>query len=690
MNMKKIDSKIGLLFIVVLFYGCINVRSEKDVSIVPYPKNILQTAKVISLELSEIGVDTDSVLVPLRNIVVEDLYRVSGVKIKENKASHIQLTVNSSLDIDAYTIQINEKEIKITGGSYHAVVMGWSSVLQVVEINNGHMIVPEMDIRDKPDLEYRGLMLDLARQFHTPHVVKQMIDLCRWYKIRYLHLHLSDEGLIVFPTKLFPKMLQKGRYYTEAELREIVTYANDRGVMLIPELEGPGHSRVLRAGYPELFGEVAYDVIDLSDDKALESVKMLIGEIMDSFPYSSYFHIGADEINLNILKTVPHVKEKIKEKGYADVHDLYLNYLGELNEFVRSKGKQTLVWEGFDKDGSQCVKVPKDIQVCVFETLFQRPDSLVKNGYHVINTSWKPLYITQTRRWSPEKIFHWGYDTWENFWEKTPAAKAPIILNEDERVKITGAQMCAWEMPEEMEYPALCKRLAAFSERVWNTNGTHDYEQFEDRMLKSEAKLRRLIYPITIEADGLTETDYQGVYYNRENYFSGELTLSVKACLPNTILHYTLDGSFPSLQAPVLPEELVLNKTSFLKIALYDRADGQLLTYYPVLFEHRPLKVEFVGENYNDNNPDRCITFTDSVYVRIAQIPAKGSVYYTLDGSVPSMHASLYTTEIPVSSPCGLRFQYFDEEGQAKGEPYGYFLCPQDEWYELLRFDYQW
>lgn len=688
--MEKLNVKIGLLVIIVLLYGCINNRNEKDVSIVPSPKNILLSTKAILFELSEMGVEADSVLIPLRNIVAEDLYRLSGVKIKDNKAPHIQLTLSSFLDEDAYTVQIKEKEIKITGGSYHAVVMGWNSVLQVAEIKDSGLSVPVMDITDHPDLEYRGLMLDLARQFHTHHVVKQMIDICRWYKIRHLHLHLSDEGRIVFPTKIFPEMLEERYYYTEEELREIVTYANDRGVLLVPELEGPGHSRVLRAGYPELFGEVAYDVIDLSKDKALESMKTLIEEIMESFPYSPYFHIGADEINLNILKTVPHVKERMKEAGYTDIHDLYLNYLVELNRFIRSKGKQTFVWEGFDKDGSDCVKVPKDIQVFVFETLFQRPDSLVKNGYHIINTTWKPLYITQTRRWSPEKIYHWNYYIWENFWEITPAAKAPVILDQDERTKITGAQMCAWEMTEEMEYPALCKRLAAFSERVWNTTGTHDYKQFEDRMLKSEAKLRRLIYPIVISAGGLTETDYQGVYYNRENYFSGELTLSVKTCLPNTILHYTLDGRFPSLQTPVLPEKLVLDKTSFLKIALYDREDGKLLTYYPVLFENRPLKVEFAGENYNDNNPDRCITFADSVYVRIEQIPAKGSVYYTLDGSAPSVHASLYQTEIPVSSPCGLRFQYFDEEGQAKGEPYGYFLCPQNEWYELLRFDYRW
>lgn len=683
--------KIFTIVVLCLFTACkqISIKQTKIPAIVPYPKQINLLSETYCIQAKQACIQTDEVTTPLKKIIQDDLYRLTGEKITNSHSPNIILSINSELEEESYQVEIDKKQINIKGGSYQAVTMGWTSVIQAASIQDGKITIPQMTINDKPDLSYRGLMLDLARQFHSPHVIKQMIDVCRWYKIKYLHLHLLDEWTFVYPSQHFPKTVRENGYYTQEQFKEIVSYAKERGVTVIPELEGPGHSAILRKEYPELFGLLEYDVLDLSSEKMLESMKLLTEEIMDSFSSSPYFHIGADEVNLNILKKAPHVIQKIKEKGYTDVHDLYLNYLCELHQFVKSKGKKTLVWEGFKGDGSNQVKIPKDIIVCVFETLFERPDSLAQNGYQLLNTSWKPLYITQTRRWSPEKIYNWNYYTWENFWEKTPAAKEPIILNEQERKNIIGAQLCAWEMPEEMEYPAISKRLAAVSERIWNTTPVHTYSQFETRMITCEAKLNKLIYPIDIKTEGLTEKDYKGVYYNRENYFSDQLNISIKSRLPNTTLHFTTDKSFPTISAPVFPEKLVLTNTTFLKIALYDEK-GTLLSYYPVLSENRPLKIEFIGENHNDNNPDRCITFDDALKVKIIQLPSQGSVHYTLDGSNPLITSPKYTTEIAVNDICGLRIQYFDQNGQAIGEPYSYFLCPQKEWYELLRFNYRW
>lgn len=680
----------NLLFLIVVIFlsGCANPSRNQDIlTIVPYPKDISSTGQSITYDIKDLGINPDARIPSLGKIIKDDLYRLSGI-MANDKQPLINLSIESNLEKEEYAIRTGKNNIEITGGSYEAVSMGWVSLLQMADIKDGKFTIQQTEIKDRPDLSYRGLMLDLARQFHTTHVVKQVIDICRWYKIPYLHLHLSDEGSFVFPTKKFPKVV-RGKRYTAEEMQEMIEYAHERGVTLIPEIEGPGHSSALRVGYPELFGEPELDVLDLSKDITLSSMKELISEVMEVFHYSPYFHMGADEINLNILKEKEHVKKKIKEKGYSDVHDLYLNYVSEIHQFIRSKGKQTLVWEGFDKDGSEHVKIPKDINVCVFETLFQTPDSLANNGYHLLNTTWKPLYITQTRRWSPEKIYSWNYYTWENFWEKTPAAKAPIVLDEDQRKYVFGAQLCAWEMPEEMEYPELSKRLAALSERVWNTSYIHTYEQFESRMINCEAKLRNLLYPLEIKADGLTMTDYDGVYYNRQNYFSENLNLSIKSGLPGTTLYYTTDRTFPTTQSNPIPENITLNTTTFLKMALYN-ADGELISYYPVLYENRPLKVEFIGENFNDNNPDYCITFDNEIKVKITQLPAKGSVHYTLDGSDPLITSPQYAEEIPISAISSIRFQYFDENGEAKGERYGYFLCPQKEWYELLRFNYRW
>ena len=676
MKAKKIKIILIISITTLFLCECTDKVSMESVAIVPYPKSIVANGGSVSFDISKAGVTADAATVALCPVVIDDLFRLSGIKASGKTNPVISLSVDKTLGEEAYRIKTSKEKIDIAGGSYKSVSMGWTSVLQAVEISKGRLTLPAMEINDSPDLEYRGLLLDLARQFHSHHVVKQVIDMCRWYKINYLQLHISDDSRIVVPTEKFPALLREGNYYTREQLREIVEYAEVRGVTLVPELEGPGHSTILRANYPDLFGPTNYSVIDLSSEKAIESMKILAEEVMEFFPYSDYFHIGADEANLSILEKVPHVVKKIKEKGYSNVHDLYLNYIVEMNEFIKSKGKQTLVWEGFDKDGSEHVKIPKDIVVFVFETLYQRPDSLVANGYRILNTSWKPIYIVPTRRWSPEKIYSWNYATWENFWEITPAYKKPIVLNEKERENVWGTMMCAWEMPEEMEYPALCKRLAAMGERVWNASPVCDFPQFEGWMNRSEAKLRRLIYPFEIKADGLTQADYQGVYYNRENYFSEQLTLSIKSWIPNTVLKYSNDRSFPSIDAATLPEKMTLNNTTFLKIALYD-SNGILLSYLPVLYENRPLKITFKGEDFYDNNTDGQISFEDQLLVNIEMVPASGSVHYTLDGSEPTIDSPMYNTEISVNKACSFRAKYFDEKGNVVGQSYSYYLYPR-------------
>jgi hexosaminidase len=646
------------------------------------------TGQNVSFDLAGLSIASDAETAALCDVIREDLYRLTGIKIKGGTKPDIRLSINAGLKEETYRIQVQAKSISIQGGSYAAVSMGWMSVLQSAVIEKGRLKLPEMEINDYPDMEYRGLMIDLARRFHPHYVVKQVIDICRWYKIRYLQLHLSDDQLYVFPSTKFPKLLKEGVHYTMEQIQEIVAYADARGVTLIPEIEGPGHSTILRTAYPEIFGTKEYGCMDISDEKAVEAIKILSEEVMNAFPSSPYFHIGADETNLNTLKKQPHVIEKIEEKGYNDVHDLYLDYLCEMHRFVQSKGKQTLAWEGFDKDGSEKVKIPKDLIVCAFETMYQRPDSLVENGYHIINTTWLPLYITEGRRWSLEKIFNWNYYTWGHYYEKAPASKAPIVLNEKERRYINGAQMCSWELREDMEYPALCKRLGAMSERIWNIAYMSDYEAFEKRIFRSAAKLKKLIYPFQINATGLTEPDYKGVHYNRENYFSEQLTLSIQPVLSGTSLHYTTNWTFPSMESPVFPEKLSINNTTFLRIALYD-AQGTVVSYYSVLFENKPLKIAFQGQNkHTEDNPDRCITFDDHLSVNITKVPLSGSVHYTLDGSEPSNTSPLYEKEITISDICGLRFQYFDDNGKAVGERFGYFLCPQNQWTGTIKNKY--
>ena len=680
MNNRRELIRTGLMAIIAItiFTGCstdtkLGIKIEKEPAIVPYPKSVSVYQEKSILDAALIGVKAGAGVELLLGVIKDDIYRLTGVKPVDNAPAVVSLSIKKNLKPNQYHLKVKDGKISIVGGSISGVSMGWTTFLQAADIQPGKIEVNNMMIMDEPELEYRGLLLDLARQFHTEHVVKQVIDMCRWYRISHLQFHLTDDSRNVFPTKLFPKTLKEGEYYTEHQLKEIIAYADARGVCLVPEVEGPGHSTLLRNAYPEIFGEPNLRTINLADEKAVDAMKQLSKEVMDFFTTSAYFHIGADEVNLEILKDHPMARNVIKSKGYDDIHDLYLKYVAEMHEFVKSNGKQTLVWEGFDKDGSAKVKIPKDIIVLAFETLYQRPDSLANRGYKIINSSWKPIYIVPNRRWSAEKIYGWNYYTWENWYDIAPATKEPIVLNEEQRKMIVGTTMCAWEMNEEMEYSSLRRSLAAFAERSWNITPLSSYANFEMRMNGSVTKLHNLLFPFKIVARNLVDPDYKGVYYNRENFFAAPLELSFISNIPGTVLRYTTDRTFPYPGAPVVPENISFMESTFLKIAQYDASD-KLISYYPVWYQNRPVKVEFIGEGNNDNNQSQEVNFTGIIKVKLSVPYKEGSIRYTVDGSEPTMMSPGYTNEITMDQGFQLRIQYFDKDGNPMGGSYHFWV----------------
>lgn len=652
-----------------ILFGCSSKGTliEKELGIVPYPKEISVYDRQLTLDPPRIGIGAGEGTEAFAGVIRDDIYRLCGVTPAVDAPVAITLSLDKSLADEEYTLDVNNKGIKIKGGSYAAVSFGWSTVLQAAETSQGSFAINTMEVRDFPDLSYRGFMLDLVNQFHEAQTVKHMIDLARWNKINYLHLHLNDNARNVFPTKLFPKSLKEGEYYTQEQMRDIIEYAEMRGLTVIPEVDGPGHSRVLREAYPEIFGDEKLMVVNLASDKAIEAMKQLSREVFEMFPNSPYYHIGADEVCLTELAKLPEAQSRVKERGYKDVHDLYLEYIVTMHELVKSMGKQTLVWEGFGSDSESAVKIPKDIIVCVFETLYQRPDSLARQGFRLINTSWEPIYVVYCPRWMPDRVYDWNYYTWDNWWDAAPAGKEPIVLDDVDRKKVMGGQFCSWELGEDAEYPALSKRLATFCEVSWDTLKCGGYSAFDPRLNASEEKFRNMAYPFEVSGDNFTDRNYNGEYHNWENYFAAPLTLSIKSRLADAQLRYTTDGSFPTASSPLMPDSIILSKSTMVKVAQY-APDGRLLSYSPVLYENKPVKVELIREDGGGNDVWHQMAFVDSMAVRLSTPLKEGTIRYTLDGSVPTARSRAYTSEFTMDRSFDLRVRYFGADGQPVGE----------------------
>ncbi|MBC8404869.1 MAG: family 20 glycosylhydrolase [Planctomycetes bacterium] len=233
-------------------------------------------------------------------------------------------------------------------------------------------------------------MIDVARNPHSIAVLEDVIRLAHLYKLRFLHLHLSDDQLFTFPFKGITDVLENNVSYTRAELEGLVAYAALRGITIIPEIDLPGHSSRLRES---AYLPGAKNDRDVASAEHFDRIGVLLDVVMDVFNSSPYFHIGGDE---------------------SGAGGSLLSFLGRVQNRVRARGKRLIVWEGFHGAPTDVLPVtgPDRVIVAAWESSYNAPWDLLKAGYPIINASWKPLYVVGShniihpgssggRKWSP-------------------------------------------------------------------------------------------------------------------------------------------------------------------------------------------------------------------------------------------------------------------------------------------------
>ena len=513
--MKKNNSHLILklfFFLLLLFnLSCNNQKSIKyypEIQIIPSPKQLIKNIDNEALELKNTisvfiqGQDSKKFFDLFANDLKIIFSQNLNFKKSDNIDSDINFIIDNSLSNEEYKIEI-DKNVIVTGGSYDAISMAKSSLIQMIKLKgNKTVILPKSKIFDMPDSSYRGLMIDLSRMWHSLESIRNVIDLASFYKIKYLQLHLSDDQAFVFPTDSFPNLPTPDRPYTKKDFVELVEYAKIRGVTIVPEIDVPGHSRQFIETYPKIFdvnnGIKKSNVINIANEKVYKALDQIIAEVAEVFYNSPFIHMGADEAKLDLYRNVKEVKSFMnKNKLGDDVHELYRYFIVRINEIVKKYDKQMLVWEGFRKEGK--IQIPKDIIVFEFETLYNHPKNLIEDGYTIVNTSWTPLYavyggvknkMAQRAVWSPERIFKWNKWRWEHFSKSVPGYK-PIQLKETPQV--IGGQMCSWEQSGEAEIPVLRKRLPVFSERVWNNKPSKSFEEIFSTIERTDKILTLII-----------------------------------------------------------------------------------------------------------------------------------------------------------------------------------------------------
>lgn len=487
-----------------------------SISIVPLPQSVEpQKGKFILTKEARIVCDVrdnpgiEASLKPLGDVLSSELELLTGIKPKvvigEPKGSDIVLkfddhTGESAVDeVDqdqGYTLKVTQPQVVVLAKNYKGVAFGTASLLQLF---NGTE-VPAVLVKDKPTAAYRAIMLDVARQKHSVEVVKDVIRMARLYKMRYVHLHLTDDQIFAFPFEPITGKLRGNFTYSREDLLELVAYADARGVTLIPEFDLPGHSSKLKvSGY---LGAIESDY-EVAAPENYEKIGVIVTDMMEVFASSPYFHIGGDESGAG-RRLVP--------------------FLQAMNKHVRKAGRRLMVWEGFHGAPTRALPATGEdhIIVMAWESTYNAPWDLLNAGYKLINASWRPLYVVGTgnpihpgassgRKFPPEEIYHWDKNTFMHWEPGRPVYEdsgprdevegdhewsATLIGKENQ---IMGGQLLFWEQTQETVVIELKSRLAPLAERLWNPRKEESFTSFKDRSDEVWRKISPLVQPVEIQ-----------------------------------------------------------------------------------------------------------------------------------------------------------------------------------------------
>ena len=367
-----------LLISLVLLLAQANAWADSVVGIIPQPLSVMKGEGCFT-----INEGTSLVFDKKLDKAASYLLDYLPMQIQRGKKSNsIRLILDKKMAKEEYSLKVHSKGIEIRGGEYAGVFNGIQSLLQLlpseVYTKNGNLPieVPLVEIKDAPQYSYRGLLLDVARTFQPVDEVKRVIDYMAYCKLNKLHFHLVDSEGWRLELKKYPYIAEKagfrggdsplhpvygsfdqkyGGYYTQDELRDIVAYAAQRSIEVIPEVDMPGHSKSLGVVHPDILCNYTPDTsytngIDVRDvwcaskEINYQLVEDIVKELVDIFP-SEYIHIGGDEVNFKWWKECPDCQQLKIEKGLKDESQVEQYFINRVSDILTKYKRKAMVWD---------------------------------------------------------------------------------------------------------------------------------------------------------------------------------------------------------------------------------------------------------------------------------------------------------------------------------------------------------
>ena len=421
---------------------------------------------------------------------------------------------------ESYTLSVTPQRIEIRATSGAGLFYGMQTLLQLMQpAGTGSYSVASVEIEDTPRFAYRGLMLDVSRHFSTKEFIKKQIDALAYYKINRLHLHLTDAAGWRLEIKKYPLLTDfaawrtdptwkkwwnggrkylrydepgaSGGYYTQNDIREILEYARQHYITVIPEIEMPSHSEEVLAAYPQLScsGE-PYKNSDfcIGNEETFTFLENVLTEVMELFP-SEYIHVGGDEAGKSAWKTCPKCQKRMKDEHLANVDELQSYLIHRIEKFLNNHGRRLLGWDEILQGG-----IAPNATVMSWRGE-EGGIAAVTSGHHAIMTPGAYCYLDsyQDAPYSqPEAIG--GYLPLKKVYAYDPV---PASLTAEQAKLVYGVQGNLWveyiPTPEHVEY-MIYPRMLALAEVAWSAPERKSWPDFHTRALSAVADLQKKGY----------------------------------------------------------------------------------------------------------------------------------------------------------------------------------------------------
>ncbi len=530
-----------LQLLALLFFFAVSLQAQ-DVNIIPKPKMFelkkgsftITPATVIVL-----GGEEEKATASFLNQHLQSFY---GFQLKTAKSSAKNFIRFSTKKFIApgtegkYDLTVNSKGVTVSGDTYSGTFNGMQSLIQLLSvdeksISSKQFKIPALEIQDEPRFQYRGMHLDVGRHFFPASYVKRYIDFLAYHKMNTFHWHLTEDQGWRIEIKKYPLLTSVGSkrngtiigrypgkgsnnqplegFYTQEEIKDVVQYAKERFIEVIPEIEMPGHSSAAIAAYPwlscfpnrptnipsfmvslksveeqqkgrvklvqETWG-VFDDVFCAGKDSTFTFLEGVLNEVIELFP-SKYVHIGGDECPKTHWKQCPSCQKRMKDLKLKDEHELQSYFVQRIEKYLNSKGKTLIGWDEILEGG-----LAPNAQVMSWRGE-AGGIAAAKEHHYVLMTPGSHVYFDHSQTANEDSVTIGGFTTVQKVYSYEPVPKE---LTADEAKFVRGAQANLWTeyIPntKKIEY-MLFPRISALSEVLWSSKESRDWTDFEKRLL---------------------------------------------------------------------------------------------------------------------------------------------------------------------------------------------------------------